>query len=78
VTGAGMGDRYGEPCTLLSDAFGFREEPRERLIVADAKSLPASGSCAHPSGTFTITGPLGRFNGSPEGVSLRSHDGALS
>jgi len=76
VTGAGMGDRYGEPCTLLSDAFGFREEPRERLIVADAKSLPASGSCSHPSGTFTITGPLGRFIGSPEGVSLRSQDGA--
>lgn len=76
VTGAGQCDRYGEPCAVLSDAFGFREEPQERLILADAKALPISGSCAHPLGKFEVAGPRGRFARNPEGATLQLTDGS--
>ena len=76
VTGAGQYDRYDEPCAVLSDAFGFREEPRERLILADAKSLPVSASCAHPLGKFEVVGPRGKLKNHAEGATLQMNDGS--
>jgi len=50
----GQGDRYDEPCAVLSQATGIQEQPRPRLLVADAKKLDGvgkgTGSSACPGG----------------------------
>jgi hypothetical protein len=36
ISNAASADRYDEPCSLLAEATGLREEPRPRLLVPNA------------------------------------------
>ncbi len=54
VSGAGQRDRYDEPCTVLSEGLGVKEEPRERLLVANTNSLKSAGKVASKSGRAEV------------------------
>ncbi len=76
VSGAGTHDRYDEPSSLLAESFGIADPPRDRLLVANTKSLPdvakGNGTC----GEFTAVGVQGRLHEVPEGVKARFADGS--
>jgi hypothetical protein len=59
VSGAGARDRYDEPCDILAELGGVREQSRERLLVADAKELKAVGEGKGICGAFTAVGVRG-------------------
>ncbi len=61
VSGAGMGDRYGEPSAVLSDFAGFAEKPRARLLIDSTRGLPIVGEGEGGEGTFTAYGVRGRL-----------------
>ena len=54
-------DRYHELSTVLSDATGVVEAPRERLMVAYASTLSAVGSGTGELGDVTAYGVRGRI-----------------
>jgi hypothetical protein len=59
VTGAGERGRYDEPCGLLTDATGMREQPRMRLLVPSLDRLPVAGWGRGALGEFTAAGARG-------------------
>ena len=52
VSGAGQGDRYDEPCDVLSQATGIQEQPRSRLLVAETRALSEGGQRRRQAGPF--------------------------
>lgn len=75
VTGALQADRYDEPCRVVSDAVGFREKPRERLIVSDTRSLPVVARASLPDGSFEAVGVRGFLEQQPDGDLIVFDDG---
>jgi len=71
VTGAACGDRYNEPCSVLAEATGVREEPRKRMLVSNAAALKPAGQI----GDVQAFGPRGRLKGKQEGVEAAFDDG---
>ena len=61
VTGAGARDRYDEPCRILADAAGIREEPRERMLISNSATLNQSGRAHGVPGDIAVFGPVGRL-----------------
>ena len=59
VSGTAAGDRYHEPCDLLSAATGVVEAPRERLTIEHANRLAAVGAVAGEWGGWTAFGMRG-------------------
>jgi hypothetical protein len=57
LAGAAQRDRYDEACTLLHDATGIHQEPRPRLLVADARTLLQTGKGTGKLGPFQAVGP---------------------
>jgi hypothetical protein len=63
VSGAGQRDRYDEPCSVLSQGTGIQEQARERLLVADTRSLPEVGKGIGKHGAFQAVGVRGVLGG---------------
>lgn len=68
VSGAGNRDRYDEPCSILSDASGIDEQQRDRLLIANTKSLPIAGSGKSAFGAFSAIGVRGVLKKAPRTV----------
>jgi hypothetical protein len=76
VSGAGARDRYDEPCDVLAEATGLREEPRERLLVRDTKALKEVGKGAGTRGELRAVGVRGLVKAPQGTVEGKFDDGA--
>lgn len=76
VSGAGTRNRYDEASSLLSEATGIVEQPRDRLLVADTKTLPDVGNGNGTHGEFTAVGVRGRLEEADGGAEARFEDGS--
>jgi hypothetical protein len=76
VSGAGAHDRYDEPCAVLAELSGVRERPRERLLVADARSLKEVDHGKGAGGAFTAVGVRGVVEGHDAEVAAEFADGS--
>ncbi len=65
VSGAAAQDRYNEPCKVLSDATGVREEPRQRMNIADISDLKDVARGKGQAGEFGALGIRGKIIGQP-------------
>lgn len=63
VSGAGSGDRYGQPCRVLSDLTGIVEAPRPRLLVEKTRDLPTVATGTGNRGDFAAVGIRGQVTG---------------
>jgi hypothetical protein len=61
VSGAGIRDRYDEPCGVLADGTSLTEEPRERLLISDANRLPVVTNGKGTNGEFKVVGARGKL-----------------
>ena len=76
VSGAGQGDRYDEPCDVLSQATGIQEQPRSRLLVADTRALKNVGNGAGKPGPFEAVGVRSTLTAPADSVAARFDDGS--
>lgn len=66
ASGAAARDRYDEPCTILSDAAGTTEVPRDRVLVADLPGLKESGRDNAGRSAIVAYGPRGTLKDPPD------------
>jgi hypothetical protein len=76
VSGAATGDRYHEPCTVLSDFTGIQEAPRERLLVEKTQGLPVVAEGTGACGAFRAVGVHGELRAGEYGVKASFTNGA--
>jgi len=76
VSGAGQGDRYDEPCDVLSQATGIQEQPRSRLLVAETRALKKVGNGAGKPGPFEAVGVRSTLTAPADSVAARFDDGS--
>jgi hypothetical protein len=76
VSGAGQGDRYDEPCDVLSQATGIQEQPRSRLLVAETRALKKVGNGAGKPGPFEAVGVRSTVTAPADSVAARFDDGS--
>src|SRR5690606_6600561 len=69
-------DRYDEPCGILNDALGVKEEPRDRLLIDNTKTLPDVAEGEGEQGVFTAVGVRGRLEAPEKDVVAHFKDGA--
>lgn len=62
ISNALTADRYDEPCQLVAEATGLREEPRQRLLVANAATLPQAGTLLLGEAKLPVYGPRGAMS----------------
>jgi hypothetical protein len=65
VSGAAARDRYDEPCNVLAEFTGLREQPRDRLPVPDLAALQEAAKGKGEFGEFVAVGVRGTFAGPP-------------
>ncbi len=63
VAGAGSGDRYGQPCRVLSDLTGIVEAHRPRLLIEKTRDLPTAAEGTGDRGSFAAAGIVGQLSG---------------
>lgn len=80
VSGAGMRDRYDDPCGVLNRLTGFEERPRERVLMPTLAALPvvARGRGRALGGRFAAVGARSTFTGEAAGVELEYDDGSAA
>ncbi len=71
ISNALTADRYDEPCQLVAEATGLREEPRQRLRVANAATLPQAGTLLLGEAQLPIYGGRGSMS-APAGATTPS------
>ncbi len=76
VSGAGQGDRYDEPCDVLSRATGIQEQSRFRMLVADTRALKNVGNGAGKPGPFEAVGVRSTLTAPADSVAARFDDGS--
>jgi hypothetical protein len=74
ISNAASADRYDEPCSLLAEATGLREEPRPRLLVPNAATLAEVATLTLPEGKLPVYGQRGSLRDKPPRVHLRFSD----
>lgn len=72
VTGAAQRDRYDEPCDILADATGIREQPRAPMHVANLDALKESGRVELGKKSIVAYGPRGALQGLPDDARVPS------
>ena len=68
VTGAAAGDRYNQPCTVLSSATGIREAARPRITVHDPELLVISANGTGDLGPISAWGLRGHIKSTASDV----------
>ena len=68
VSGAGSGDEYNTPSSVLSDAAKVTESPRKRLVFAGDDSLPAGTTGTVTSSTIGGAAAAGLAFTAPSGA----------
>ena len=76
VSGAGQRDRYDEPCNVLGQVTGVKEEARPRLLIVDTRTLKDVGRGTGKLGPIQAIGVRSVVVASPESVAARFDDGA--
>ncbi|MFM8891917.1 MAG: hypothetical protein ACKOTB_09925, partial [Planctomycetia bacterium] len=68
VPGAAARDRYDDPSTEIDEATGMARPSRERLLIADTRSLPDVAEGTGAQGGFVAVGARERLPSAPEAV----------
>jgi hypothetical protein len=76
VTGTGARDRYDERCTVLSDATGLHEAPRDRLLLKSTAYVTSVGKGSGVLGEFDAMGARGAISNVSAQIDGRFEDGA--
>jgi len=76
VSGAGQADRYDEPCAVFSQATGFQERSRPRLLVADTRALQNVSNGTGKLGPFQAVGVRSTLTARVDSVAARFDDGS--
>jgi hypothetical protein len=76
VSGAGTRDRYDEPCTVLAEFSGIQEQPRERMLIANARTLKDVGKVKGEKGECVAVGVRGTVKATKADVLASFDDGS--